>query len=164
MVMCTVTHRDGRTTQLDQVYIRGASVRLFVVPDMLAQAPMCVLVWFLEYRHFLMQERTSSGSSGITRLEVSVQHAVVRPSCVLKVRFYSSSLVALHLHELMHCRIVQPVVVVEAGGRRGSLLSSTLASMCCNFRVHCTVFTVRVFWACLSSPFVGGSSYVHALP
>lgn len=56
--MCTVTHRDGRVTQLDQVrsfppppppseltretqvYIRGASVRFYVVPDMLAQAPM----------------------------------------------------------------------------------------------------------------------------
>ncbi|TNY19641.1 Sm-like ribonucleo protein [Rhodotorula diobovata] len=37
---CTVTHRDGRVTQLDQVYIRGASVRFYVVPDMLAQAPM----------------------------------------------------------------------------------------------------------------------------
>lgn len=37
---CTVTHRDGRVTQLDQVYIRGQSVRFYVVPDMLAQAPM----------------------------------------------------------------------------------------------------------------------------
>ncbi|GAA6023620.1 hypothetical protein JCM10207_005085 [Rhodosporidiobolus poonsookiae] len=36
----TVTHRDGRVTQLDQVYIRGASVRFYVVPDMLSQAPM----------------------------------------------------------------------------------------------------------------------------
>lgn len=59
--MCTVTHRDGRVTQLDQVrdlfplygtrtgaddsaqvYIRGPSVRFYVVPDMLAQAPMYV--------------------------------------------------------------------------------------------------------------------------
>lgn len=69
--MCTVTHRDGRVTQLDQVssaklcfaplpssrammltvsalaisqvYIRGPSIRFYVVPDMLAQAPMCVV-------------------------------------------------------------------------------------------------------------------------
>ncbi|GAA6053613.1 hypothetical protein JCM3770_001553 [Rhodotorula araucariae] len=40
LTQCTVTHRDGRVTQLDQVYIRGASVRFYVVPDMLAQAPM----------------------------------------------------------------------------------------------------------------------------
>ena len=68
LTMCTVTHRDGRVTQLDQVsphiarlsstladrsfshqvYIRGPSVRFYVVPDMLAQAPMSVsLSYFL---------------------------------------------------------------------------------------------------------------------
>jgi small nuclear ribonucleoprotein D3 len=36
----TVTQRDGRVTQLDQVYIRGPMVRFFIVPDMLANAPM----------------------------------------------------------------------------------------------------------------------------
>ncbi|KAH9452919.1 hypothetical protein MJO28_008167 [Puccinia striiformis f. sp. tritici] len=36
----TVTHRDGRVTQLDQVYIRGPMIRLYVVPDMLQNAPM----------------------------------------------------------------------------------------------------------------------------
>ncbi|KAL7411027.1 hypothetical protein BDY24DRAFT_397455 [Mrakia frigida] len=36
----TVTARDGRVSQLDQVYIRGSMVRFFVVPDMLANAPM----------------------------------------------------------------------------------------------------------------------------
>lgn len=38
----TVTQRDGRITQLDQVYIRGPVIRFFIVPDMLANAPMCV--------------------------------------------------------------------------------------------------------------------------
>lgn len=36
----TVTARDGRVSQLDQVYIRGSSVRFFIVPDMLKNAPM----------------------------------------------------------------------------------------------------------------------------
>ncbi|CAO3598868.1 unnamed protein product [Absidia cylindrospora] len=36
----TVTTRDGRVSQLDQVYIRGSSVRFFIVPDMLKNAPM----------------------------------------------------------------------------------------------------------------------------
>jgi small nuclear ribonucleoprotein D3 len=36
----TVTQRDGRTSHLDQVYIRGSHVRFFVVPDMLRNAPM----------------------------------------------------------------------------------------------------------------------------
>ena len=83
LVMCTVTHRDGRTTQLDQVYIRGASVRFFIVPDMLAQAPM--------YAHFrghtcgMTFSHAMTGSRGTTRLEVSEQRVAVRPSCALKV-------------------------------------------------------------------------------
>lgn len=36
----TVTSRDGRVSQLDQVYIRGSNVRFFIVPDMLKNAPM----------------------------------------------------------------------------------------------------------------------------
>ncbi|KAJ1549685.1 small nuclear ribonucleoprotein Sm D3 [Nowakowskiella sp. JEL0078] len=36
----TVTARDGRVSQLEQVYIRGSQVRFFVVPDMLKNAPM----------------------------------------------------------------------------------------------------------------------------
>jgi len=38
----TVTGRDGRVSQLDQVYIRGSMVRFFIVPDMLQNAPMSV--------------------------------------------------------------------------------------------------------------------------
>jgi small nuclear ribonucleoprotein D3 len=37
-----VTGRDGRVSQLDQVYIRGSMVRFFIVPDMLQNAPMQV--------------------------------------------------------------------------------------------------------------------------
>lgn len=40
----TVTQRDGRITQLDQVYIRGPMIRFYIVPDMLANAPMSVTV------------------------------------------------------------------------------------------------------------------------
>jgi len=36
----TVTGRDGRVSQLDQVYIRGSMIRFFIVPDMLQNAPM----------------------------------------------------------------------------------------------------------------------------
>ncbi|KAH6910362.1 Sm-like ribonucleoprotein [Coprinopsis sp. MPI-PUGE-AT-0042] len=32
--------RDGRVSQLDQVYIRGSMIRFFIVPDMLQNAPM----------------------------------------------------------------------------------------------------------------------------
>lgn len=36
----TVTGRDGRVSQLEQVYIRGSMIRYFIVPDMLQNAPM----------------------------------------------------------------------------------------------------------------------------
>jgi small nuclear ribonucleoprotein D3 len=35
-----VTGRDGRVSHLEQVYVRGSHVRLFVIPDMLKHAPM----------------------------------------------------------------------------------------------------------------------------
>ncbi|KAL7753983.1 small nuclear ribonucleoprotein Sm D3 [Sorochytrium milnesiophthora] len=35
-----VTKRDGRTTHLEQIFIRGSHCRWFVVPDMLKNAPM----------------------------------------------------------------------------------------------------------------------------
>jgi small nuclear ribonucleoprotein D3 len=36
----TVTSRDGRVSHLEQVYVRGSHVRLFILPDMLKHAPM----------------------------------------------------------------------------------------------------------------------------
>lgn len=36
----TITQRDGRVSQLDQVYIRGSNIRFVLVPDMLKNAPM----------------------------------------------------------------------------------------------------------------------------
>lgn len=36
----TVTARDGRVSQLEQVYIRGSMIRFIIVPDLLASAPM----------------------------------------------------------------------------------------------------------------------------
>lgn len=45
----TVTGRDGRVSQLDQVYIRGSMVRFFIVPDMLQNAPMYVAPSFSNF-------------------------------------------------------------------------------------------------------------------
>ncbi|KAJ2773961.1 small nuclear ribonucleoprotein Sm D3 [Coemansia nantahalensis] len=36
----TVTGRDGQTSHLQHVYVRGSNVRFFIVPDMLKNAPM----------------------------------------------------------------------------------------------------------------------------
>jgi small nuclear ribonucleoprotein D3 len=35
-----MTERDGRTKQLEQVFLRGSHIRYFIVPDMLRHAPM----------------------------------------------------------------------------------------------------------------------------
>lgn len=35
-----VTYRDGRTHQLDNVFIRGSKIRFMILPDMLKNAPM----------------------------------------------------------------------------------------------------------------------------
>ncbi|KAJ1997479.1 small nuclear ribonucleoprotein Sm D3 [Coemansia thaxteri] len=36
----SVTERDGRSSHLKHVYVRGSNVRFFIVPDMLKNAPM----------------------------------------------------------------------------------------------------------------------------
>ncbi|KAG1973871.1 small nuclear ribonucleoprotein Sm D3 [Pimephales promelas] len=40
MANITVTYRDGRVSQLEQVYIRGSKIRFLILPDMLKNAPM----------------------------------------------------------------------------------------------------------------------------
>jgi len=40
MADITVTFRDGRVAQLDNVFIRGSKIRFFILPDMLKNAPM----------------------------------------------------------------------------------------------------------------------------
>jgi small nuclear ribonucleoprotein D3 len=36
----TMTARDGRVSHLEHVYIRGSHMQVFVIPDMLRNAPM----------------------------------------------------------------------------------------------------------------------------
>ncbi|KAG8174199.1 hypothetical protein JTE90_021771 [Oedothorax gibbosus] len=36
----TVTYRDGRVGQLENIYIRGSKIRFLILPDMLKNAPM----------------------------------------------------------------------------------------------------------------------------
>lgn len=40
MANISVTYRDGRVAQLEQVYIRGSKIRFLILPDMLKNAPM----------------------------------------------------------------------------------------------------------------------------
>lgn len=40
MTQVNVNYRDGRSTQLENVYIRGSKIRFLILPDMLKNAPM----------------------------------------------------------------------------------------------------------------------------
>jgi len=40
MTDITVTFRDGRTQQLENVFVRGSKIRFMILPDMLRNAPM----------------------------------------------------------------------------------------------------------------------------
>lgn len=40
MTQLSVTYRDGRVSQLENVYIRGSKIRFLILPDMLKNAPM----------------------------------------------------------------------------------------------------------------------------
>ncbi|KAG5682505.1 hypothetical protein PVAND_011854 [Polypedilum vanderplanki] len=40
MTQITVTYRDGRMANLENVYIRGSKIRFMILPDMLKNAPM----------------------------------------------------------------------------------------------------------------------------
>ncbi|XP_046677134.1 small nuclear ribonucleoprotein Sm D3 [Homalodisca vitripennis] len=40
MTSVTVTYRDGRTADVENVYIRGSKIRFLILPDMLKNAPM----------------------------------------------------------------------------------------------------------------------------
>uniref|UniRef100_A0A914XTJ7 Small nuclear ribonucleoprotein Sm D3 n=1 Tax=Plectus sambesii TaxID=2011161 RepID=A0A914XTJ7_9BILA len=40
MADITVTFRDGRSQQLENVFIRGSKIRFMILPDMLKNAPM----------------------------------------------------------------------------------------------------------------------------
>ena len=55
MANITCTSRDGRVSQLEQVYIRGSKIRFLILPDMLKNAPM-----FKK----MTQKSTGSGGSG----------------------------------------------------------------------------------------------------
>jgi hypothetical protein len=66
----TVTGRDGRVSQLDQVYIRGSMIRFFIVPDMLQNAPMLVVLCTFHricdsLRNLIFLPSCVSGSSGL---------------------------------------------------------------------------------------------------
>ena len=63
MASVTVTYRDGRVAQLENIYIRGSKIRFMILPDMLKNAPM--------FKNMMTRGRGGAprGKSGILRAQ-----------------------------------------------------------------------------------------------
>ena len=82
----TLTGRDGRVSQLENVYVRGSKVRFFVVPDMVKDDLFLLLLlsnqnfFFFQLRNAPMFKRIGPGSTkgrgiGIVRGKATVARA-----------------------------------------------------------------------------------------
>lgn len=84
MTQITVTYRDGRTANLENVYIRGSKIRFLILPDMLKNAPM-----------FKKQGAKSGtagrGKSAILRAQGEVIYSFLFPNNSLKYLFFPCS-------------------------------------------------------------------------
>jgi len=66
MAKITVTTRDGRVSQLENVFIRGSKIRFLILPDMLKNAPM-----FKKVGVKGTQQQAGRGKSAILRAQVA---------------------------------------------------------------------------------------------
>ena len=64
----TVTYRDGRVAQLENIYIRGSKIRFLILPDMLKNAPM---LRNLEKNKSGNQASAGRGKSAILRAQAA---------------------------------------------------------------------------------------------
>ncbi|KAI0301007.1 hypothetical protein B0F90DRAFT_1720895 [Multifurca ochricompacta] len=93
----TVTGRDGRVSQLDQVYIRGSMVRFFIVPDMLQNAPM-----FKRVGPNAMRGRgigTARGRATIMRANGNVSSSTIRDGRAINICLPQLVVVAVFLRQ-----------------------------------------------------------------
>lgn len=76
MTQITVTYRDGKVAQLENVYVRGSKIRFLILPDMLKNAPM-----------FKKQTKTGTagrGKSAILRAQGKKNNTTIS-STVIKI-------------------------------------------------------------------------------
>lgn len=91
MTQITVTYRDGRIAQLENVYIRGSKIRFLILPDMLKNAPM--------FKKQTKAGVAGRGKSGILRAQGKLWLSVINNCC----------------NEMV---LQLPEVVVQEGARR----------------------------------------------
>merc|ERR1719204_2369668 len=61
-----MTARDGKVSQLEQIFIRGSKIRFVILPDMLKNAPM--------FKEMLASQKSSGvgrGKSALRKAEVA---------------------------------------------------------------------------------------------
>lgn len=98
MTQITVTYRDGRTANLENVYIRGSKIRFLILPDMLKNAPM-------------FKKQTGKGLGGTAGRGKAAILRAQGESCAIHICFFNSEL-TLCLYYL------QRVVEAEELGHR----------------------------------------------
>lgn len=88
MTQITVTYRDGRTANLENVYIRGSKIRFLILPDMLKNAPM-----FKKQTGKGLGGTAGRGKAAILRAQgkVIINHS-------RNVKFYKSTYFLLHFY------------------------------------------------------------------
>ena len=67
MTAVTVTYRDGRVAQLENIYIRGSKIRFLILPDMLKNAPM--------FKNMGRGRGAAAGAGGATRGKSAILRA-----------------------------------------------------------------------------------------
>ena len=67
MTAVTVTYRDGRVAQLENIYIRGSKIRFLILPDMLKNAPM--------FKNMGRGRGAAAGSAGASRGKSAILRA-----------------------------------------------------------------------------------------
>jgi len=68
LVQITMTARDGRVSQLEQVFIRGSKIRFVILPDMLKNAPM--------FKKMMASQKSSGvgrGKSALLKAQVAAR-------------------------------------------------------------------------------------------
>lgn len=80
MTGVSFTARDGRTSKLEHVFLRGSQIRFVVLPDMLKNAPMFKRVQQAKDNKEKSASKSGTGTRGLTLLQESVADPLAGPA------------------------------------------------------------------------------------
>ena len=79
----TLTHKDGRISKLEHVYLRGSQVRLFVLPDLLTNGPLFKKVQQIKANYDAAQASKPGGSYTAVALTERLVVKWCLPGCLV---------------------------------------------------------------------------------